>query len=228
MNDEPTLAGFDDPETCMSCDHCGPECPPEPEPDGSRTLSHAKREFKALGYKPVEESTDEEDGPNKWIQENVFELLEVFSKQGHSGTSAPFCVDYFSKLALFEPLSPLTGEDWEWNEVGPGVFQNNRCSHVFHQADRFNGRPYDINGKVFWEKCVRDLEEDEEGYPGIREYKSYFTSSDSFVLVEFPYTPTQEYIEVIPDSECLNCKSLIGAADNKCVRCGRIYVLTDV
>ena len=70
---------------------------------------HAEREFRALGYKPV----DQEEGPNKWIQENVMELLEVFSKQGHSGMSAPVCVRYFEKLALLEPLSPLTGEDWE-------------------------------------------------------------------------------------------------------------------
>ena len=135
-------------------------------------IEHAKMEFKAVGYKPMEEC---EDDPNKWIQENVLELLEVFSKQGHSGSSAPFCIGYFQKLASFEPLTPLTGEDWEWNEVGEGQLQNKRCSHVFKK----DGQAYDIRGKVFREPngCC-------------------FTSRDSRVDVEFPYTPKTEYVDV--------------------------------
>ena len=80
----------------------------------SNLIEHAKREFLAAGYKPVGE---EEDGPNKWIQENILELLSVFSKQGHSGFSVPYCIDVFTKLAKFEPLCPLTGSDDEWSEV---------------------------------------------------------------------------------------------------------------
>jgi hypothetical protein len=52
----------------------------------SNLIDHAKREFLALGYEPVE---DAKDDPNKWIQENILELLKVFSEQGHSGSSAP-------------------------------------------------------------------------------------------------------------------------------------------
>src|SRR3990167_8393513 len=95
----------------------------------SNLIEHAKEEFKILGYKPLEENP--EDDPNKWIQENVLELLEVFSKQGHSGSSAPFCVDYFKRLAAFEPLSPIKCDDSEWVEVGEGTFQNKRLSSVF-------------------------------------------------------------------------------------------------
>lgn len=160
----------------------------------SNLINHALREFKASGYKPVEEC---EDGPNKWIQENVLALLKLFSEQGHSGFSAPHCIQMFSKLANFEPLVPLTGSDEEWNEVGDGVFQNNRCSHVFKQKDRFDGQPYDIEGKVFWELVERDLSEGEEGYPGVERYKSSFTSSDSFVPIVFPYTPVRQYVEVL-------------------------------
>lgn len=156
-------------------------------------IKHALREFQTLGYKPVEQ---EEDGPNKWIQENVLELLRVFGEQGHSGLSAPRCVELFSKLAKYEPLCPLSGEDSEWNEVGPGVFQNNRCGHVFKQADRFDGQPYDSNGKIFWEWCERDLDPEEEGYPGKSRFKSYWTARESCVPITFPYTPTREYVEV--------------------------------
>ena len=61
-------------------------------------IAHAMREFKAAGYEPIDGS---EDGPDKWIQENVLELLELFSSQDHSGLSAGYCVSMFEKLARF-------------------------------------------------------------------------------------------------------------------------------
>ena len=144
----------------------------------SNYIKHAKREFLALGYKPIE---DCKENPNKWIQEQVLELLEVFDNQGHSGSSAPWCVAYFKKLALFKPLSPLQGTENEWNEVGEGIWQNNRCSHVFKGKD---GRVYDSQGKVFRESngC-------------------FYTSIDSRVYIEFPYTPKIEYVDV-EDEKC--------------------------
>jgi hypothetical protein len=139
-------------------------------------IDHAKNEFIAAGYKPIEQ---EEPGPNKWIQENIIELLEVFSKQGHSGLSAMYCIGMFERLAKFEPLVPLTGKDEEWMEVGDNIFQNKRCLHVFKQKDRFNGQAYDINGRIF---------RDPNGL--------CYTSSDSCVPVTFPYTPQSEYVDV--------------------------------
>jgi hypothetical protein len=139
--------------------------------------SHAELEFKALGYQPIQETPP--DDPNRWIQENVYELLEVFGKQGHSGSSAPFCIAYFETLAKFEPLSPLTGEAWEWEDVsemsGQPMWQNKRCSHVFKDESG----AYDINGKIF-------IEPD-----GI-----CFTNRESSVPVTFPYKPTTEYVDV--------------------------------
>ena len=153
-------------------------------------IDHAKREFLAVGYKPIDQC---EDDPNKWIQENVLELLDVLSKQGHSGTSIHFVVDYFSKLAKFEPLCPLSGDVMEWNNnIDPEMWQNIRCSHVFKK----NGIAYDIDGYVFWHWADRDLCPDEEGYPGKRRYKAYFTSGESHKRINFPYTPKKEYIQV--------------------------------
>jgi hypothetical protein len=92
----------------------------------------------------------------------------------------------FSKLAGFEPLVPLTGEDWEWNDIseygGGTKYQNKRCSRIFKDAD---GRTYDIEGKIFWEWWI-----DENG----EKRKSHYTCRDSHVTVEFPYTPTREYV----------------------------------
>ena len=139
----------------------------------SNLIEHAKKEFLLAGYKPVDE---EEDGPDKWIQENVFELLDIFSRQGHSGMLASYCINILTKLARFEILTPLTGADDEWNEVGEGTFQNNRCSHVFKGKD---SRPYDIYGVVF---------RSPDG--------SCYTNRDSIVYIDFPYTPKTKYVDV--------------------------------
>lgn len=146
-------------------------------------IEHAKREFKAVGYNDIELC---EDDPNKWIQENVLELLEVFAKQGHSGSSAPFCIDYFKKLASFEPLCPLKGTDDEWTEYADGEYQNKRSSHVFKDK---TGRAYDIYG-IIWYDWYTDEETGEK-------HKTFFTSNKSCVNIEFPYTPVSEYREWI-------------------------------
>jgi hypothetical protein len=132
-------------------------------------IEHAKRELKALGYK----LEDNEEGPNKWIAENIFALLKVFGEQGHSGTSAPYVADLFNKLAKLEPAAPLQGTDDEWVEVGDGLFQNNRCSHVFKE----NGQAYDIEGIIF---------RDPDG--------TCCTNRNSRVTVTFPYTPKRQYV----------------------------------
>lgn len=146
-------------------------------------IEHAKREFKAIGYDDINLC---DDCPDKWIQECVLELIEVFAKQGHSGSSAPFCIDYFKKLASFEPLCPLKGTDDEWMEYTDGEYQNNRCSHVFKDK---TGRAYDIDG-IIWYDWYTDKETGEK-------HKSYFTNRESCVDIEFPYTPKSEYKEWI-------------------------------
>jgi hypothetical protein len=137
-------------------------------------ISHAKREMQAIGY----DLNQTEEDPNKWIQENVLELLEVFVKQGHSGFSAPYCIDMFAKLAKFEPLCPLTGADDEWNDVSDDCYQNNRCSHVFKEKD--SGKVYDLDGYIF-----------------VDQTGSGFTSGYSRKYIEFPYIPKREYVDVI-------------------------------
>jgi hypothetical protein len=106
----------------------------------------------------------------------VIKMLEQFAEEGHSGMSASMAISLFERLARFEPLTPLTGDDDEWTEVVEGQWQNRRCSHVFKDAD---GRAYDSNGRVFREP------------DGI-----CFTSRDSRVYIEFPYTPKVEYVDV--------------------------------
>jgi hypothetical protein len=151
----------------------------------SNIKNHALAEFRAAGW--VDEKGDYTDEMQQAICEHVLKLLEIFAGEGHSGSSAPYAINVFKKLAMFEPLVPLTGEDWEWTEVDEGCFQNKRCSRVFKQADRFDGQAYDIDGIVFFD-WYTDPETGEKS-------KSYFTGRDSFVPVTFPYTPTTEYKE---------------------------------
>ena len=151
----------------------------------SNLHAHALMEFKAAGW--LDGTGAYRDEMQAAICEHVLALLKVFADEGHSGSSAPYAVNMFKKLAMYEPLVPLTGEDWEWHEASEGVFQNKRCSRVFKQADRFNGQAYDIDGRVFYE-WYTDKETGEK-------YKSHYTSRDSLVPVTFPYTPSTEYVE---------------------------------
>lgn len=143
----------------------------------SNLIKHAEMEFRAAGW--LNEDGNYNDDMQEAICKNALDIVRLFSEQGHSGFSASYLTQILEKLLRFEPLVPLTGEHWEWNEVGPGVFQNNRCSHVFKQADRFDGQAYDIEGRIFREANG-----------------ACYTSAKSLVPVTFPYTPTKEYIDV--------------------------------
>lgn len=112
----------------------------------------------------------------------VIELIQIFSRQGHSGLSANIVTGIFTKPAKFEPITPLTGEDEEWFEYNDGQFQNKRCSHVFKRGK--DGHAYDSEGKVFREPSG-----------------ACFTSIDSRVFVTFPYTPKTEIVDVSRRSE---------------------------
>lgn len=145
---------------------------------------HAWLEFKAAGW--VDENNKFNDEMQELICKHVLKLLEVFDGEGHSGSSAPYAINLFSKLAKFEPVAPLTGEEWEWVDVaeqsGRTLWQNKRCSHVFKDEDG----AYDIDGIVFY-----DWHTDENG----ERYKTHFTSRESRVPVTFPYVPKTEYKE---------------------------------
>jgi len=151
---------------------------------------HAMSEFRAAGW--IDEDGKYIDEMQEAICLHILKLLDVFGDEGHSGSTAPYTINLFSKLAAFEPVVPITGEDWEWTCINDDrtdnnpVYQNKRCGHVFKQADRFDGQPYDIDGKIFWEWHKSE----EDG----KMFKSYFTGSESCVPINFPYTPKREYI----------------------------------
>lgn len=105
------------------------------------SLNHAKRELELAGM------FDKDSMYGGMIGEAVMELMELFSKQGHSGLSASIVRQLFNLVSDFKPLSPITGEDSEWNECGTGGFQNNRCSSIFKEDK--DGQAYYINAVIF-------------------------------------------------------------------------------
>ena len=127
----------------------------------------------------------DEDGIQDCIDAQILELLEVLSNQGHSNFTANYVLNTFDRLARYLPLTPLTGEDDEWNEIGNGQFQNKRYSAVFKDA---GGRAYNSEGKIF-------------SYNG---GKTWFTNKDSRVYISFPYMPPLHPEKVILNKEVEN------------------------
>ena len=152
-------------------------------------LKFAEQELDRIGM-----TADSDDEMNVAMREHLLHMVNEFSKEGHSGFSASYALGCLEKLLDWKPLSPLTGEDDEWNCIrhmgDDPVYQNKRCSRVFKGAD---GRAYDIEGIVWYDW----FSDDHDTTP----YKSYFTNRDSWVYVTFPYTPTTEYREHIQDDQ---------------------------
>jgi hypothetical protein len=68
--------------------------------DESNLVEHAKRELELAKL-----LTEEGDFYGGMLGEAVLELVRVFSKQGHSGMSAPITLATFAKVANFETLT---------------------------------------------------------------------------------------------------------------------------
>lgn len=124
----------------------------------------------------------------------VMELMEVFSKQGHSGSSAPIVIDLFKRLANWETLIPITGNDDEWNEVSDNIFQNNRNSAIFKE----DGRCYYIDGIIkqtpdgtCWSGGFYRNKED-----FLKRDESKKLHSTRCYIKSFPFTPKKFYIKV--------------------------------
>ena len=144
----------------------------------SNILKHAERELSLIGY-------DGKDAYNNMAKAAIMELLTTFANQGHSGFSANYVSDIFNKLARYETLSPLTGEDNEWKDVTEmsgdrkTLFQNNRDSAVFK----------DDTG-CYYIRAIVWVEDDDNTYTNNKS-RGYIKS--------FPFTPKTFYVKVEND-----------------------------
>lgn len=125
-------------------------------------------------------------------------IVEAFHNRGHSGSSAEYESQLISKvlenLFRFRPITPLTGNDNEWNNLteindGQTLFQNNRDSRVFKTTK--GSQPYFIEAIVFdgniGGRFIRDsIEVPFETPIASRQY-----------IKSFPFTPKTFYIDVL-------------------------------
>ena len=92
-------------------------------------VDHAESEVKRAGL------LDKDADYGGMIGKAVLELMDTFSKQGHSGFSAQWVRELFNKLSNYETLTPLTNESDEWNDVSEMLdkpfWQNKRNPAVF-------------------------------------------------------------------------------------------------
>lgn len=137
-------------------------------------VEHAERELAIAGLA----GSDEYDG---MLYAAVVELVKKFADQGHSGASAAMAIGLVEKLLRFEPLTPLTGDDTEWNEVGLDttgreMYQNSRYSSVFKDGE--GGSPYDISAAL------------------VRDPRGNTWNSNVRLPIAFPYTPKTEVIDI--------------------------------
>ena len=102
----------------------------------SNLIRHANRELDILGY-PAENIAIVDDLESEWDQMMRASLLEIVTKfagQGHSGGSAFQMLAMLKRLLAYQPLSPLTDDPAEWNEVELGPtpsWQSQRHSAAF-------------------------------------------------------------------------------------------------
>ena len=105
----------------------------------SNLVEHAKRELEIAGYDISEKGCnpdnpkDPMDGYMNSCAKNALELVEVFSKAGHSGMSAGITLSIFNKLANWKNLTSITNNPEEWSAIGDkdNTYQNKRNPSCF-------------------------------------------------------------------------------------------------
>lgn len=119
----------------------------------SNYIKHANSEYQfAYGdYKS--------DNMQSYMCEQVNDLLALLSTQGDSGFSISYKLSLLNKMIKFEPISPLTFEDDEFNEPFTyyGTRQNKRYSSVFKNKDGSFNYIYSYNKYSKW-KIGEELE----------------------------------------------------------------------
>jgi hypothetical protein len=104
----------------------------------SNLRKHAEYELSLLDW------TDDKEVYNGLLSKSVLELIDLFSKQGHSGASAYIVREVFYKLSKFEALTELTTNPDEWLEYVEGEFQSKRNPSCFSRDLKYY---YNLDGE---------------------------------------------------------------------------------
>lgn len=129
----------------------------------------------------------------KSVNNDILDIIKLFSGQGHSGFSASYTLNILKRLLDYKPLSAITGNEDEWEQLNYSpdlAYQSKRCPSIFRDAD---GKVYNVEAKVF---------SDDGGH-------TWYNCKDSREYVELPYeVPAKPEYVVIDNakerSELLN------------------------
>lgn len=152
----------------------------------SNLVKYAKKELDLL-LETIDKTDKQAIKMQKLMHDDVLEVIQVISRQEHSGFSMGYFKNQLDRLMMFKPLLPLTGEDSEWNEVGENLEQNNRCYSVFRENGD-NLTAYNNSAKIF---------SDDGG-------QTWYSSNDSREKISFPYTVPREPKEIMINKEDKN------------------------
>lgn len=147
----------------------------------SNLKKHAIKEFQLAGW--LDDEGNYSDKMQGAVCKDVLAMLEVISAGRHSGSSASYTVNLFADLAKYKIITPLTGEDDEWDDVSDyGIregtlllHQNIRETSVFKETS-ISGEVtcYQVDG-IVWDTPDRG---------------SYTDGHSRVYIDSFPYTPT--------------------------------------
>ena len=159
------------------------DTPPQPPEGESSLVRYARDELERAGY-----FKNESDYVGM-LGKAVMDMMALFASEDHSGMSAGMTISIFTRLANFQPLTPLTGAEDEWSvceerEDGRVDWQNKRCSSVFRKTDA-DGKVlevYDIRAE-----CLVDTLEDD--------FVGVLTKA-----VTFPYSPPSKMARILRSS----------------------------
>lgn len=107
----------------------------------------------------------------KAVNDDILDIIKLFSSQGHSGFSANYSLNILKRLLDYKPLSAITGDEDEWEQLNYSpdlAYQNKRCPSLFMDAD---GKVYNVEAKVF---------SDDNGH-------TWYNCKESREYVELPY-----------------------------------------
>lgn len=146
-------------------------------------------EFSKNELEKIEKQCEDDDGLaiQKLMTKNLMDCIQVFSDAHFSGFSANYAINALTRLLSYKPLTPLTGEDDEWEDVsqyqsGKKLWQNKRCREIFKDE---NNNAYWVSAKYF---------SDDEGH-------TWYTSQDSSIPVTFPFNVPDEPEYIIIDNK---------------------------
>lgn len=129
-------------------------------PDGF-TIKRVNENFTEWARKELELAGlfDKDSDYEGMLGQAIMELIEKFSEQGHSGMSAGLVSSIFHQLSQWKPLTELTDNPDEWNELSEEV----AADHMQWQSSRDPSCFSTDGGKTYWstnDKCFEFVDED--------------------------------------------------------------------